>query len=239
MRRDNEWRTSLMELVARFDGRGCECRRARRSPCNLVSRCARKAQLEESARLISQLRQFGLKDARIAGYAETDRPNISRLAGGHDEPRLGFARLTRVIEGLRKAVLDTRERYLAMSVVEEAVRVKTLDFCSDHGNTDKLAQEADATLRSILVSIALNRPAKAKKRLPKGVHALVAQLGDPADNTFIIHHADPAGLGDAASLQVCDSIIHELYHVIYRLTDRRDRIAKKIRRGAPPPLRLS
>jgi hypothetical protein len=238
MRRE-QWRAHLMEIVQRFEGRECACRCAQRPPCEFVSKCARAALLDAGEELIVTLRRFGLRDKDIAGYAKTHKANISKWAGGRDEPRLGFGGLLAAIGRLSDAISATRERYAMMAMSAGGVQVKTLDFCAEYATNDKVKKQADDTLRSNIISIVLDQPAAKKTPLPKGIHAHVAQLGNPSYNIFVIQHADPCGCDDAASIQIYDDIIHELNDFIQRLKDRRDRLGDKDQPAPRRPLRIS
>jgi uncharacterized protein YerC len=134
-------------------------------------------------------------------------------------------------------IADGREHYLSTRAV--SVPVTTLDFCADHGDTDKLVEQVNDVLLANLISVLVGRPAKEKVPLPKGINAHVAQLGDPAYNILAIQYVDPIGPDDAASAQILDTIIHELNHVIQRLKDRRDRLSRTDRPVRPRPVRLS
>jgi hypothetical protein len=223
---------------------GWTCRSRACPPCLSPARCAREATLWRGATLILELKQFGLSYKTIAVDAETNSSNISRWAAG-DEPRLGLSGLLAVISKMRGTLDETRKRYLTMATPRDTQPVKTLEFSADHGDTDRLRDETDKAVLSNVRLALLGRSSADKEPLPEGCAAVLAQLGDPNFNLWIVHVADaggsdePGGSDDLAITQTLDGAIHELRHIIQRLKDRRDRLSRNKRPPDEKPLRLS
>ena len=201
-------------------------RRVRRAAASDDRRTRRLARAQWAVRWMMAL---GFTESEIAAQVGVDHSTIAHLLDPRETRAVGRAttrRLVRAVRTVGLARLDLLLPRLAITV---------LDTCNDKGlvvdgaTRDALAESAR---RQILHALLLS---SAPAPIVRGVHAFLAQIGEPAQSMYLISAPFYGPDTPQAQVEHLRRLEHEAEHLVERFRDDRRRLEQNLLAVPPPP----
>lgn len=211
---------------------GCECKLTGEVSWPPVVKCARKVLLHQAELVLDRLAALGYTNSEIAGALKCDPSVTCRMHGGGADLQLGLSKILELTQSLERILDGARQQRFNLSVNSSPDIVQPFDFCSRTATLELQESAAGAVYENIR-SILLSRPLKERKPLPDGIEGLIASLGDPLYQVFVIQ-IEPTN-----ELERLKRLLHEIKHEEERLQDRIRRLEKAEPRPRPPRAKFS